>query len=145
MNTDDYEGFDLADYEKYSGGEVTGPLIAEVKRLQAYKEFADGIFEWSHGAAHIHFLATIILGIRRTGELDEDALNHGCSSYYNGPNSSSQASMGEYKELRAFVLDTALDNKRLRSMFEESNHHLDLMVERFGIEALVEMVGDEEE
>jgi hypothetical protein len=30
-------------------------------------------------------------------------------------------------------------------MFEESNHHLDLMVERFGIEALVEMVGDEEE
>jgi hypothetical protein len=72
-------------------------------------------------------------------------MNHGCSSYYNGPNSSSQASMGEYKELRAFVLDTALDNKRLRSMFEESNHHLDLMVERFGIEALVEMVGDEEE
>jgi len=34
--------------------------------------------------------------------------------------------------------------KRLRALFEETNHHLDLMVERFGIEALVEMVGDEE-
>ena len=33
MKTDRYEGFDLADYEKNSGGEVTGPLIAEVKRL----------------------------------------------------------------------------------------------------------------
>ena len=34
--------------------------------------------------------------------------------------------------------------KRLRVMYEEANRHLDLMVERFGIEALVEMVGDEE-
>jgi hypothetical protein len=34
--------------------------------------------------------------------------------------------------------------KRLRALFEETNHHLDLMVERFGIEALVEMVGEEE-
>mgnify|MGYP003154011456 CR=1 FL=1 len=34
--------------------------------------------------------------------------------------------------------------KRLRAMYEEANRHLDLMVERFGIEALVEMVGDEE-
>lgn len=33
--------------------------------------------------------------------------------------------------------------KRLTALFEETNHHLDLMVERFGIEALVEMVGDE--
>jgi hypothetical protein len=32
--------------------------------------------------------------------------------------------------------------KRLRALFEETNHHLDLMVERFGIEALVEMVGE---
>ena len=34
--------------------------------------------------------------------------------------------------------------KRLREMYEEATHHLDLMVERFGIEALVEMVGEEE-
>ena len=34
--------------------------------------------------------------------------------------------------------------KRLTALFEETNHHLDLMVERFGIEALVEMVGEEE-
>jgi len=33
--------------------------------------------------------------------------------------------------------------KRLTALFEETNHHLDLMVERFGIEALVEMVGDD--
>ena len=33
--------------------------------------------------------------------------------------------------------------KRLTAMLEETNHHLDLMVERFGIEALVEMVGDD--
>jgi hypothetical protein len=49
-----------------------------------------------------------------------------------------------------FILNTKIDilqteNKRLTSLFEETNHHLDLMVERFGIEALVEMVGDEEE
>ena len=34
--------------------------------------------------------------------------------------------------------------KRLRALFEETNHHLDLMVGAFGIEALVEMVGEEE-
>ena len=34
--------------------------------------------------------------------------------------------------------------KRLRALFEETNHHLDLMVGQFGIEALVEMVGEEE-
>jgi len=34
--------------------------------------------------------------------------------------------------------------KRLRAMYKEANRHLDLMVERFGIEALVEMVGEEE-
>lgn len=33
----------------------------------------------------------------------------------------------------------------IREMYEEANHHLDLMVERFGIEALVEMIGEEEE
>ena len=33
--------------------------------------------------------------------------------------------------------------KRLTAMLEETNHHLDLMVGRFGIEALVEMVGDD--
>ena len=35
--------------------------------------------------------------------------------------------------------------KRLTAMFEETNHHLDLMVGAFGIEPLVEMVGEEEE
>ena len=34
--------------------------------------------------------------------------------------------------------------KRLTALFEETNHHLDLMVGAFGIEALVEMVGEEE-
>ena len=34
--------------------------------------------------------------------------------------------------------------KRLTAMFEETNHHLDLMVGAFGIEPLVEMVGEEE-
>jgi hypothetical protein len=34
--------------------------------------------------------------------------------------------------------------KRLRALLEETNQHLDLMVERFGIEALVEMVGEQE-
>mgnify|MGYP001179958913 CR=1 FL=1 len=34
--------------------------------------------------------------------------------------------------------------KRLREMYEEATHHLDLMVGAFGIEALVEMVGEEE-
>ena len=82
-------------------------LLAEVKRLQAYKEFADGIFEWSHGAAHIHFLAEQVNHIRNTDELDEDALNHGCQQYYNGPNSASQVSEKEYKDLLAEV-------KRLR-------------------------------
>ena len=33
--------------------------------------------------------------------------------------------------------------KRLTASLEETNHHLDLMVERFGIEALVEMIGDD--
>jgi hypothetical protein len=34
--------------------------------------------------------------------------------------------------------------ERLREMYEEATHHLDLMVERFGIEALAEMVGEDE-
>ena len=34
--------------------------------------------------------------------------------------------------------------KRLREMYKDANRYLDLMVERFGIEALVEMVGEEE-
>ena len=34
--------------------------------------------------------------------------------------------------------------KRLRAMYEDANRYLDLMVERFGIEALVEMVGENE-
>ena len=34
--------------------------------------------------------------------------------------------------------------KRLTAMFEETNHYLDLMVGAFGIEPLVEMVGEEE-
>ena len=41
------------------------------------------------------------------------------------------------------VSDLIAEVKRLRALFEETNHHLDLMVERFGVEALVEMVGDE--
>ena len=42
------------------------------------------------------------------------------------------------------VSDLIAEVKRLTALFEETNHHLDLMVERFGIEALVEMVGEEE-
>jgi len=33
---------------------------------------------------------------------------------------------------------------RLTALLRNANHRLDLMVERFGIEALVEMVGEEE-
>jgi hypothetical protein len=40
--------------------------------------------------------------------------------------------------------DLIAEVKRFRAMYEEATHHLDLMVERFGIEALVEMVGEEE-
>jgi len=47
-------------------------------------------------------------------------------------------------ELAILLLDQFAEVKRLRALFEETNHHLDLMVERFGIEALVEMVGEEE-
>ena len=34
--------------------------------------------------------------------------------------------------------------KVMNFMYEEANHHLDLMVGRFGIEALIEMIGAEE-
>jgi hypothetical protein len=50
----------------------------------------------------------------------------------------------DYK-LIAAAPDLLAEVKRLTFLFEETNHHLDLMVECFGIEALVEMVGDEEE
>jgi hypothetical protein len=33
----------------------------------------------------------------------------------------------------------------LITLLIESNHHLNLMIERFGIETLVEMIGDEQE
>ncbi len=42
------------------------------------------------------------------------------------------------------LIDERAEVKRLTAMFEETNHHLDLMVGAFGIEALVEMVGEEE-
>ena len=45
--------------------------------------------------------------------------------------------LNTYDELLAEVM-------RLRVMYEDANRYLDLMVERFGIEALVEMVGEEE-
>jgi hypothetical protein len=104
MNTDELEKYEgLIDAEGLIDYDGLNYLLTEVKRLQAYKEFADGIHEWSHGAIFIHFLAEQVYHIRDTGELDEDAMNHGCQQYYNGPNSSSQASMEEYKELRAEV------------------------------------------
>tara|TARA_R110000824_G_scaffold395650_1_gene596497 strand:+ start:1915 stop:2187 length:273 start_codon:yes stop_codon:yes gene_type:complete len=41
--------------------------------------------------------------------------------------------------------DLLAEVKRLQALFEETNRYLDLMVEQFGIEALVELVqGDEE-
>ena len=137
MNTDDYEGHTPAPWtivwwegtwyvddenngtvcELFGTAQKQDPtakliaaapnLLAEIKRLQAYKEFADGIHEWSHGASFIHFLAEQVNHIRNTGELDEDALNHGCTSYYNGPNCSSQVSMLTFEKLLAEV-------KRLR-------------------------------
>lgn len=45
--------------------------------------------------------------------------------------------INEYNDLLAEV-------KRLREMYEEAIHHLDLMVGAFGIEALTEMLGEEE-
>ena len=84
-------------------------LLAEVKRLRAYKEFADGVEEWSGGAAFIHHLATAVQGIRRTGELDEDAFNKGCQEYYNGENSIAQVSMNQWNDLREEL-------KRLRGL-----------------------------
>ena len=44
----------------------------------------------------------------------------------------------KYAKLRLYSIE--VDNASL----EETNHHLDLMVERFGIEPLVEMIGEEE-
>lgn len=51
----------------------------------------------------------------------------------------------EYGDLAEYISKLLVEVKRLAALFEETNYHLDLMVERFGIEALVEMVGDEEE
>ncbi len=132
MNTDDYEGHtpgpwtvneevgvaikhgegahDYVDMENKANAQLMADapnLLAEVKRLQAYKEFADAVDEWSHGASHIHFLAEQVNHIRSTSQYDDDAMNHGCTSYYNGPNSASQVSDKEYKDLLAEV-------KRLR-------------------------------
>jgi len=47
-------------------------------------------------------------------------------------------------ELEDAVENLLAEVKRLTALFEETNHHLDLMVEAFGIEALVELVGEEE-
>ena len=48
------------------------------------------------------------------------------------------------QRLKACAIELLAEAKRLRALFEETNQHLDLMVERFGIETLVEMVGEEE-
>ena len=93
-------GFTTADGELIADAPL---LLAEVKRLQAYKEFADAVVEWSHGASYIHFLAEQVNHIRRTSQYDDDAMNHGCQQYYNGPNASSQVSDKEYKDLLAEV------------------------------------------
>tara|TARA_R100000742_G_C4276576_1_gene97753 strand:- start:36 stop:407 length:372 start_codon:yes stop_codon:yes gene_type:complete len=45
---------------------------------------------------------------------------------------------------RQTIANLDAEVKRLREMYEDANRYLDLMVERFGIEALVEMVGEEE-
>jgi hypothetical protein len=42
------------------------------------------------------------------------------------------------------LIDERAEVKRLTAMLEETIHHLDLMVGAFGIESLVEMVGEEE-
>ena len=47
-------------------------------------------------------------------------------------------------ELLEAYNESLAEVKRLTALFEETNHHLDLMVEAFGIEALVELVGEEE-
>jgi hypothetical protein len=91
-------------------------LLAEVKRLRAYKEFADGVEEWSGGAAFIHHLATAVQGIRRTGELDEDAFNKGCQEYYNGEKSITQALIADGPFLLAEVERLSAEVRRLRDM-----------------------------
>jgi len=55
------------------------------------------------------------------------------------------------EEHREVIQDLLAEVERLRVMYEfqngllkDANRYLDLMVERFGIEALVEMVGEEE-
>ena len=99
-------------------------LLAEVKRLRAYKEFADGVDEWSSGAAFIHHLATAVQGIRLTGELDEDAFNKGCQEYYNGENSIAQVSTIQWNNLKEEV-------KRLRdkiTLLERAEAHWYSMV-----------------
>ena len=58
----------------------------------------------------------------------------------------------EYEELMDMPLTELVDEhisllkeiKRLTAMYDETNHYLDLMVGAFGIEPLVEMVGEEE-
>ena len=51
--SDTDKDFDLDEYErKYSGGEITGPLLAEIKRLQKYERFLqhmDDIYH-THGS-----------------------------------------------------------------------------------------------
>jgi len=46
------------------------------------------------------------------------------------------------EELRRTILKYLRGNK-WKARYEEANHHLDLMVECYGIEALVELVEDE--
>ena len=92
-------------------------LLEEVKRLRAYKEFADGVDEWSSGAAFIHHLATAVQGIRQTGELDEDAFNKGCQEYYNGKNSSAQVSTIQWNDLKEEV-------KRLRKQLKDCKQQI---------------------
>ncbi len=106
-------------------------LLAEVKRLRAYKEFADGVDEWSSGAAFIHHLATAVQGIRLTGELDEDAFNKGCQEYYNGENSIAQVSTIQWNNLEEEV-------KRLREEVYNLTRANDTAW------ALLEVAGEEE-
>ena len=49
------------------------------------------------------------------------------------------------EEHREVIQDLLTEVKRFQALFDETNHHLDLMVEAFGIESLVELVEGEEE
>ena len=68
--------------------------------------------------------------------------------YWTEGNSGDNWTMIDIKHQDALLLRDAplllAEVKRLTAMLEETNHHLDLMVGAFGIEPLVEMVGEEE-